>query len=389
MTSMNAKSPFNSTAYADIIIRSSDNVDFYVLRSFICYVSLPLRDMFQLNHGPAIEHNIVKDGLPVIDFAEDSETLELLLTLIYPYAEEYSVKDCNLFWRVCKAAQKYCMDVIERKLQKSTELQRLIASEPLRMYAITVNLGWYDMSITAARNTLDTPLENLVAVTTHSWSTGSDASSSSQSIAQLEPTQGKGPFDSSSRADIILRSSDSVDFFSLKTGCLAGEVSNDEVVSKNKLPVMRVEENSEPLRSLLLLIYHYEDEPPIQNAELFSSVALAARKYRMLSIETKLKRHLVGSLLLSNEPLRAYAKAISMGWSETAELAAKATLSQDLEGMTYVKELEHITGMDLHHVIEYRFRCGSAASTTVEKASPKDLFVHGELCHRDKSFSKE
>ncbi|PFH50232.1 hypothetical protein AMATHDRAFT_104187, partial [Amanita thiersii Skay4041] len=176
------------------------------------------------------------------------------------------------------------------------------------------------------------------------------------------------------RADMILRSSDSVDFFILESflriispvfedKCSMNQASNGGVTARSRLPVMEVGENSRTLHHLLLLIYPYDDQPPLQDAELFSNVAAAARKYKMTGIEKKLEGYLAGSSLMSSEPLLIYARAISLGWGETAKSAAKSMLSQDLQDMTYVKGLEYITGMDLQHLMEYRFRCGSAAST--------------------------
>ncbi|PFH50231.1 hypothetical protein AMATHDRAFT_145597 [Amanita thiersii Skay4041] len=214
------------------------------------------------------------------------------------------------------------------------------------------------------------------------------------------PKDSRKPFDSSAKkADIILRSSDSIDFFVLEPllrivspvfedMCSANQESNDRITVESKLPVMQVDESSGTLYHLLLLIYPYE-KLLIQDGDLFLNVAAAVRKYQMFDVEKNLIGQLIGSPLLSNEPLRVYAKAISLGWKETAGLAAKATLSQDLQGMTYVEELEHITGMDLHHLIEYRFRCGSAASTTFEKVDPRELFEYGNLCYDENSYSRE
>ncbi|PFH50236.1 hypothetical protein AMATHDRAFT_4145 [Amanita thiersii Skay4041] len=99
MSPMDTKSPLDPTAYADVIIRSSDNVD---IRSLLCYVSLPLRDMFQLNHGPAAEQNATKDILPIVDFTEDSETIGMLLNLVYLYTKNPVPKIATCFGRFAR-----------------------------------------------------------------------------------------------------------------------------------------------------------------------------------------------------------------------------------------------------------------------------------------------
>ncbi|PFH50235.1 hypothetical protein AMATHDRAFT_48050 [Amanita thiersii Skay4041] len=195
------------------------------------------------------------------------------------------------------------------------------------------------------------------------------------------PRDSREPFGpSAKRADIILRSSDSIDFFVLESLLRivspffedmrsANQESNDKVTadSESGLPVMQVDENSETLYHLLL-IYPYE-KSHIQDGGLFMNVAAAIRKY----VEKRFIRQLVGSAFLSNEPLSVYAKAITLGWKEIAELTAKETLSQGLQDMTHIEELDYITGMDLHHLIEYRFRCGAAASDVQKSGQAETL----------------
>src|SRR6266550_5705185 len=77
----NAGSPYDSTAYSDIILRSVDLIDFYVLKSFLCYVSPSFKNLFNI---PAPETNETVNGLPIVPVTETSGTLHLLLDYIYP-----------------------------------------------------------------------------------------------------------------------------------------------------------------------------------------------------------------------------------------------------------------------------------------------------------------
>ncbi|PFH50239.1 hypothetical protein AMATHDRAFT_99685, partial [Amanita thiersii Skay4041] len=149
-----AEKPFDLTALADVIIRSSDNIDFHVLQALLRLVSPIFRDMFSLSSGLDNQDDHIKNGLPIIDLPEDSESLHFLLTIIYPHIDEPKLDDCHLIWKVCKAAQKYCMDIIEGKLRKLVLASDRMNAEAFRMYAIAVELGWMDVVTIAAQNTL-------------------------------------------------------------------------------------------------------------------------------------------------------------------------------------------------------------------------------------------
>src|ERR1700760_2438997 len=89
-------------------------------------------------------------------------------------------------------------------------------------------------------------------------------------IQSTSQTDAAKPFDSSAKADIILRSSDFVDYFVIKL--LLSSVSSvfDAIFTKlegggetrNGLHIIAVDENSDVLRQLLLLIYAHIDEAP-------------------------------------------------------------------------------------------------------------------------------
>ncbi|KIL69192.1 hypothetical protein M378DRAFT_157426 [Amanita muscaria Koide BX008] len=115
--STNASPPYNPSLAADVVLRTSDDVDFYVIGPFLRFVSPVFVDMYTPNHGPAAEENEKKDDRPLIRLEEDSGTLRLLLDTIYPSEKAPPLTDVSLFWRVGKASKTYIMDVIEKKLQ--------------------------------------------------------------------------------------------------------------------------------------------------------------------------------------------------------------------------------------------------------------------------------
>ncbi|KAM6496650.1 hypothetical protein JOM56_007123 [Amanita muscaria] len=392
--------PYDSTALADLILRSSDHVEFYVLGAFLRYVSPTFRTMFALNTGQAVDDNEKKDGYPVVCVAEDSSTLRLLLDSIYPTAEERPLYDVGLFWKAAKASQKYCMKIIEDKLRKRVFASDLMKCYSLRMYAVATDLGWDDVAIAAARQTLQTPLESLLYVDELESISGAGfyrfleyrfrCSKSSNPLIEgftkfpsvvkpCSPTDAdnvsdaSAPFDSSAPADLVLRSSNFVDFF--VSGTLIRRLSAvfkgmfplpPEHEVKNGMPVVRVEENSEVLHCLLSVIHYDLDELDMKDCHLYIKVVQAARKYKMTIIERRLHKQAANSPLTNSDPLRVYIIATALGWEELAKTVALNTFHEPLDKLTYVDELRFITGADLYRLVKYRFQCVGAASSALE-----------------------
>ncbi|KAF8347916.1 hypothetical protein F5887DRAFT_880926, partial [Amanita rubescens] len=159
---MDAQKPFDASATADAILRSSDSVDFFVIKLLLCLVSPVFNDMLSSNHTCASKDE-TRNGLPIISVTESSETIHCLLLLIYPSYVSASepVLLIGDLCRVAEAAQKYCMDSIEDKVKKMVFTSGLIEEHAFRVYASALHVGWTDIAATAALNTLKTPLSDL------------------------------------------------------------------------------------------------------------------------------------------------------------------------------------------------------------------------------------
>ncbi|OSD04474.1 hypothetical protein PYCCODRAFT_1363782, partial [Trametes coccinea BRFM310] len=134
----NAAYPFNKAA-ADAILRSSDNVDFWVRRSILAEASCIFEDMLTIPQPPpdALDDDDIKDGLPVIRLTEDSQTLDKLLRLCYPIDDpEFGTLD--ELRPVLEAAMKYMMEEATSLLRN--RLVKLGQSQPLRAFAIACAL---------------------------------------------------------------------------------------------------------------------------------------------------------------------------------------------------------------------------------------------------------
>jgi hypothetical protein len=402
-----ADAPYDSAAVADTILHSSDNVYFYVLGTLLCFVSPVFRDMFDLNRGAAAEQNRQKNGLPVIPLMEDSATLRFLLDFLYPRVKEPQLDDIALFWKVCRAAKKYCMDIIEGKLMDRIIASELINQEPFRIYAMVTDLEWEDVANVAARKTLSISLKDLNYVEELQCISGTSFYRFLKYRLQCEVSaspneEGQGTFrdddiqrglteimlslqrlnchslifsksfGSSSMTDLILRSSDSIDFFVI--GPMLRRISpvfdgmfplkTDEI--KDGRPVILLQERSEVLLPLLKIVYHEIDEPDANVWQSYRDIVLTVRKYKMISIERKLEKQVAASSLILDEPLRIFILATVLGWKEVQKSAALNTLSQPLSAMAYISDLSLVTGADLYRLIRFRFRCGDEACKALD-----------------------
>jgi hypothetical protein len=392
----NAGSPYDSTARsADIILRSSDLINFYVLKAFLIYVSPFFEDMFNL---PSIT-NKTMNGFPVIPVTETSETIHLLLDLIYPHIDKPHIDNIAVFLKLCKATRKYCMDIIEDRLRIQIATSHLMVSKPLRVYAVAIDLDWDDVALIAARNaskiSLDKlprakELQNISATGFYQfldYKLRCDKAPfldnlrpfpipSVASLARLAQSAQK-PFDITAKADVILRSTDLVDFYVLEDLVCAASYTS-ESTSDTPFPfgiangetangriIVNVAEDSEVLRHLLCFIYPISDELDIQNCRLYVQVVLAARRYGITIIETRLLKQAAASPLISKEPLRMYIVASALGWAELAKSAAINTLSSPLQDMTHTDDFNLITGADLYRLVSFRFRCADAVCKVI------------------------
>ncbi|KAF8639103.1 hypothetical protein AX17_001746 [Amanita inopinata Kibby_2008] len=418
---MDAEAPFDSSALADTILRSCDNVEFYVVAPILRLMSPIFNDMFDLSQGPAAMENELKNKLPVVPLLEDSKTLRHLLLVMYPNMQAPRLDDWDLMLKVGKAAQKYCMEIVENKVRTSSFKRPWHGTrsleEKLQMYTTTVQVGWWSEATMAAQSTLHVQLDSLPHIDQLRDISGAefhcylDFRMRCERLSQIEQTNERlkprgwlsvkepltdsghqqldnrmatcsdstKPFDSSAEADLILRSSDRTNFFVLEALIrLASPVLNDIIQKnqdlepekremKNGLPVICVEEDGQTLRQLLFLIYPYVEEWYFETVERYARIGRAARRYKMVAVAERLQKQFLASSLIVHQPFRSFAIAITFQWGEVAKVAAKDTLNVPLRDLGYVSELEEITGSDLYWLVQYRSKCAEAACGALQK----------------------
>ncbi|KAJ7043751.1 hypothetical protein C8F04DRAFT_1366932 [Mycena alexandri] len=151
----------------DIIVRSTTaHVDFRVHRAFLAVASPFFRDMFSLpqSEQPSRTASVgdMEDGLPIVPFEEDPETLRTLLQLCYP--RYMFLDDKPIFPTIERvlpvliAAKKYAMDGVEREIRAVLISPQFVDPDPLRVFALAVKHGMYEEAKICARHTLLTPV---------------------------------------------------------------------------------------------------------------------------------------------------------------------------------------------------------------------------------------
>ena len=153
----NASESFDSSPMTDIILRSLDAVDFYVSRSFLQIISPAFAKLFS-----DTKDSDIKSGLSVVHVADHSKALRYFLLLLHHRMDKPPANDPGLIADICMVARKYDISAIEARMKEQLTASSSLVKEPLRVYAIATALGWADVAKAAAKNTLNTPLEEAV-----------------------------------------------------------------------------------------------------------------------------------------------------------------------------------------------------------------------------------
>lgn len=143
---------------ADIVLRSSDLVDFHVHRSALVVSSPVFRDMFSL---PQPQNDAVPEALPVVHLSEDAETLNSLISMLYSVAPEIPFHGDGIL-TLLAAATKYDMDAVQSFIRAEVSRKKLLSSclagGAFHAYAVAYSKSLVPEMATAARDTLRCPL---------------------------------------------------------------------------------------------------------------------------------------------------------------------------------------------------------------------------------------
>ena len=152
-----ADSPFDDTD-AEIVLRSSDNVDFYVHKWPLSRASSVFKDMFSIpspnNPSNADE---LKDGIPIVHMTENSAVLDTILRLSYPTDKPSISSELSFVRALSEAMDKYAMIKTFPQTLESVMLEAA-AVHPFAVYAIACHYQMFEIANRIARATLRHPL---------------------------------------------------------------------------------------------------------------------------------------------------------------------------------------------------------------------------------------
>ena len=142
---------------ADVILRSTDLVNFHVHRLVLLTSSPFFADMFSL---PQPVNDEVIDGLPVVHLSEDAEVLNSLISMLYPVPPEIPSNDDNIL-ALLAASQKYDMIAVQSSIRAEVSRRGLLSpkgAEAFRVHAIACRSRLIPEMEATARLTLDYPM---------------------------------------------------------------------------------------------------------------------------------------------------------------------------------------------------------------------------------------
>ncbi|KAH9046520.1 hypothetical protein EDB84DRAFT_655181 [Lactarius hengduanensis] len=150
-----AKAPFDDPG-ADLILRSSDGVNFRVFKVILSLASSIFADMFTLPSPPASRGS--SDEPPVVALPEDAETLDLALRHCYPIRSPVvaELRDARI---LLEFARKYQVDLLEPSLTRF--LTDTIERDPVGVYALAAAYECWDIAGKALRLSLTLPVHLL------------------------------------------------------------------------------------------------------------------------------------------------------------------------------------------------------------------------------------
>jgi len=179
------------------------------------------------------------------------------------------------------------------------------------------------------------------------------------------------PFDDTD-ADIILRSSDRVDFMVYKVILSKASPVFKIMFSlprpltdtpQESLPIINLAENSKALAALLSVIYPHTTLGPDEPLSLNDLIAALdmAKKYAIATASRRLLINFKGSKAINDSPLGAFCAAYSRGLGEAAQIAARASLKYRLNLDNIGDALEYTNGPALHRLWKFHRACSAAA----------------------------
>ncbi|EIW79734.1 hypothetical protein CONPUDRAFT_58410 [Coniophora puteana RWD-64-598 SS2] len=140
-----ANAPFDASD-ADVVFRTSDDVDFKLYRVILAMASPVFKDMLGLPQPPSSD---VDESLPVIPISESGAALEPVLLFCYP-ATTPVIKNLSEARLALDVATKYDIACVVNSVSLQINSPRFMES-PVGTYFLACRYGWKEVAKSAAR----------------------------------------------------------------------------------------------------------------------------------------------------------------------------------------------------------------------------------------------
>lgn len=403
-----AQPPFNQPS-ADLVLRTSDRVDFHVHGPILSQASPVFESMLSLPQPPR-----GGDGeafqRPIVDVTEDSKTLDRLLRLCYPILKPDMASFEDIV-PTLEAAIKYDMEYPIALLKGN--LLSLVSARPLRVWSVACCTKLKDVGDRAvseivgrAQPPTNAALDVLRAMIQEEG-TGvfdgvcagdyyrlreslcrtffADITTTISALPWLSftgNTRVYQPFLSQTTPpDIVLRCADGVRFqahrlvlsihspvLSLKIHALSSPInashSTNNFSADPSIPALSLSIHSTTMSLLLRVCYEGEDCLPTGLSSL-AALLSTADKFKMRQIVKMVRRQ--WDAQSSCLPFEAYFVAVKYGLDTAlVKAAARNVVNAPIAGR-YVLVMEDVAALAYHRLVEYYHACALAISVLVEE----------------------
>ncbi|KAH9940818.1 uncharacterized protein BXZ73DRAFT_42543 [Epithele typhae] len=383
-----APHPFNK-ASADLTIRCADGVDFLVRHSILLEASPIFEDMLAIPQPP-LDAQDVAEPRPVVVVTESSRPMDVILRLCYPIRKpDLAARPVDELEDALKVALKYEMDYPRAAL--TTELVAQAETYPMQIWAVACRTGLEDLARAAGDMLIQSyrdkekfslyPLRHVHGISAGDYyrlrrfyrraipikasqfkflSSNHQTSTSASTISADTPH----PFSvDPSFADLVCRSSDGREFL-VHRGALAAAspILRDEILAllasnnsdgsattSTNMPVLQLPESGRILHYILCSCYPATASFTLDPYDMPDVIA-AATRYQMPWLSQYIKT--AWKTALWKNPVEAYFRAVRTGWYEGAKIAARLSLSQDLDDV-YTEQMEHVSAWRYHRLLNY------------------------------------
>lgn len=380
-----ASHPFDDKN-ADVILRSSDQVDFYTSKHILRLVSPIFRDMF--TYGQPTDDGKVTPEHPIVDVQDDSSALDCILRLCYPIPEP-TITTVAQIGEAMKVAEKYEIEHVIGKLKR--DLKEMAHSRPSDVFAMAWEYNAEDIAKEAASTLFRRVGYQYRGAKKPRWELAYQVYSDKMACLPAaafhrlleyiengtettfcKPKQTATPSESVPIAsdllmgvgvDLFVQSHDGIIFkanqsiLSLLSPVLAQSILHcTEGPKKFPMwgnPVLGLEESGEVLDGFFKLLHAATTGQLTSHAITTFSIPVlqAAIKYEaagaIVAAKNALREH------IATDPLTAALVAISLKWKEEAEEAALG-FSRREPVLLYVPLMEDVTVLGYKQLLRFR-----------------------------------